>query len=149
MKTTRTNRRFICLIWLTAGCWHGMVGAGFGSDIERNAQEVPFQRLLAAMQLQTGYDLTATTNAARFQASVLLYLVRQTMHYYPQITRLLIPHDVWFKAFLATLNLPESEAPDFLKLGYEHQQDIRVDFDQAHIVRKSHWCGCRHTSVLR
>ncbi len=136
MKTTRTDRSFICLIWLTAVCWHGLVRTGFGSDIERHSQEVPFQRLFAVMQLQTGYDLTATTNAARFHAGVLLYLVRQTMHYQPKITTLLISHDVWFKAFLATLNLPESEAPDFSKLGYEHQQDIRVDFDQAHVVRK-------------
>ena len=57
MKTTRTNRRFICLIWLTAICWHGMVDAGFGSNIERNSQEVAFQKLFAAMQLPGQLDI--------------------------------------------------------------------------------------------
>ncbi|RMD90820.1 MAG: hypothetical protein D6813_08565 [Calditrichaeota bacterium] len=121
--------------------------------------EVSMEELLQAMQSEQGYDLTATTNVARFNAKVLLYLVRHLQERNPMNVPLLIKHHYWFKAFLQRTGLTRKQAPLFAVLSYQYGQDMVVEYRKDHVIKniekgpepniamnvKIWWCRGRRT----
>ncbi len=95
---------------------------------------VSSERLLAAMQKCVGYDLTATANNARFQAEVLLELIREGERLDPARGPLLIGHREWFQAFLARNGLTPDRAPLAARISEELGQDMLVDYRRQDVV---------------
>ncbi len=85
-----------------------------GLTVEREA-------LAAALRAEQGYERRATTNQSRLQTRVLLRLAAERGGV------LRIDHEDWFRAYLATLGLGESQAPLSVCLSHEHQYDILID----------------------
>jgi hypothetical protein len=95
---------------------------------------VPRGEILAAMRARQGYDLTKTTNGARFQAEVLLDLLRASRAQDPQATTLHLHHREWFLAYLERTGLSADAAPLFMRLAHEYGQDLEVDARAGHVV---------------
>jgi hypothetical protein len=64
------------------------------------ARTTPRPQILEAMRESRGYDLTATTNGARFQSEVLRQLARRAQASDPSRSPLFIDHRDWFGAYL-------------------------------------------------
>jgi hypothetical protein len=92
------------------------------------ARRVSGDEVLEAMRASQGFDPTATTNGARFQAEVLLRLSRQARARDPQGPPLFIGHAEWFSAYLARTGLTAEKAPSFVRLAFQHGQDMDVDY---------------------
>jgi hypothetical protein len=88
-----------------------------------------------AMSAIKGYDPTATTNAARFQAEVILALGRQARSRDPGGPPLFIGHAEWFAAFLTATGLTADRAPLFARLAHQHGQDITVEHRPERVLR--------------
>ncbi|MFQ5752891.1 MAG: hypothetical protein ACE5HI_12935 [bacterium] len=97
---------------------------------------VTYQELVAAMQLQKGYNLSATTNVARFQAQVILTLARQAQERDPNGPPLLIGHEEWYQAFLGVTGQTRENIPIFTRLAYEYRQTQLVDYNGEHVIKK-------------
>lgn len=83
--------------------------------------------ILAAMRASQGYDPTATTNGARFQAEVLLRLVATVPAENTEARRFFIGHADWYAAYLERVGLPAEKAPLFARLSFENRQDLELD----------------------
>lgn len=92
--------------------------------------------MLEAMKLQVGYDPTATTNAARFQAEVLLDLARDAKSSDPTGPPLFLRHSDWFQAFLTVTGRTTETAPTYALLAYQNGQDLAVDYREDRVVRE-------------
>jgi hypothetical protein len=99
------------------------------------ARVVPREEILAAMRSRQGYDLTATTNGARFQAEVLLELLR-TSRARDGGARLFLGHAAWFAAYLERTGLAADSAPLFMRLGDQYRQDLEVDARSGQVVEQ-------------
>ncbi len=99
-------------------------------------QRVSSEEIIAAMRTQTGYDPTATTNVARFQAGVILQLAWQARQRRPDGPPLLIRHDHWFQAFLETFGLTQETAPHYSRLALFHKQDQLVEYRKERVIQK-------------
>lgn len=86
------------------------------------------------MEARRGYDLTATSNGPRFQAEVLLDLLRALSGSDPAGSRLFIGHAEWFAAYLERTGLRPESAPLFVRLAYEYGQDLEADARQDHVI---------------
>jgi hypothetical protein len=95
---------------------------------------VPKERILAAMEAERGYDLTATTNGPRLQADVLLALIREREAADPERRPLFLGHREWYEALLARTGLSSSQAPLYARLSFEVGQDMRVDYRREAVV---------------
>jgi len=91
-------------------------------------RRVSHEELVTAMKGSQGYDMTATTNGPRFQAEVLMRLARKARVEHPEGPELLIGHAEWYTAFLERAGLPKEKAPIFVRLSYEHGQDLQIDY---------------------
>ena len=91
--------------------------------------------ILEAMRTE-GFDPTATTNGARLQAETLLRLARQARSRDPQGTPFFIGHREWFAAYLKRTGLSAERAPLFIRLAYQHGQDMDVDYRADRVVEK-------------
>lgn len=108
-------------------------------DLQANDSRVisvSLQEITEAMQLQSGYDPTATTNVARFQAEVILQLARTARERDPNGPPLLVGHAEWFWAFLEVNGLTPETAPGYALLAYHHRQDQLVDYDPGHVIKQ-------------
>lgn len=101
--------------------------------VDPSPRYVPREEILSAMKACEGYDPTATTNGARFQAEVLLRLARRAADGPP----LLIGHAEWFSAFLERTGLTREKAPLFMRLSYEHAQDLQIDYRGDRVVESA------------
>jgi len=110
------------LVCLPCANWASGPGA-----VDVDIDSVAPAKLVAAMKSQQGYNVTATTNVARFQAAVLLRLVRDALAENPLGTALFIDHDEWFESYLTSFDLTADSAPLFTKLARENGQDLVVD----------------------
>jgi hypothetical protein len=104
-------------------------------DAAETPAVVPAAALLEAMRAIKGYDPTATTNGARFQAEVILALARQARSHDPGGPPLFIGHADWFAAFLATTGRTADRAPLFARLAHQHGQDITVEHRPERVLR--------------
>lgn len=100
------------------------------------ARVVPRAEILAAMRTLVGYDLTATTNGARFQAEVLLELLRANRARDPGGALLFLGHADWFAAYLERTGLAADSAPLFMRLADRHRQDLEVDDRAGQVVER-------------
>ena len=100
----------------------------------RPIERVSTHDLLEAMQSQSGYDPTVTTNVARFQAAVLLRLAEEAMVKHSAGTALFIGHQEWFDAFLRRTGLTKSTAPAYARLAYKHKQDQLISFSTGRVI---------------
>ncbi len=107
----------------------------FACPTKSTVIQIPVEEILTAMRTQTGYDVTATTNVARFQAAVLLHLVRNRRSHGFQDSALLIKHKEWFQAYLLYTGLTESSVPVFARLAQFYGQD--------------QWIDCRETGIIK
>lgn len=108
--------------------------AVFAFPAKSTVIQIAVEEVLSAMRTQTGYDVTATTNVARFQAAVLLHLVRNRRIQGFQDSALLIKHKEWFQAYLLYTGLTESSVPVFARLAQFYGQD--------------QWIDCRETGTI-
>ncbi len=97
--------------------------------------------VLNAMKACQGYDVTATTNGARFQAEVLLRIARQARAERPNGPALLIGHADWFAAFLERTGLRAEKAPTFAVLAHQHAQDTKIDYQADRVVENTEATG--------
>ncbi|MCH7761447.1 hypothetical protein IIA15_08650, partial [candidate division TA06 bacterium] len=97
---------------------------------------VSCRELLEVMQMQDGYDPTATTNVARFQAEIKLELARRAITRNPIGPSLLIKHDVWFHTFLEFTKLTEDEAPIYSKRVYDYKQDALIEYRVDRVIEE-------------
>lgn len=100
----------------------------------RSAERVATRDLLEAMQAQSGYDPTAITNVARFQAAVLLHLAGEAMAKDSAGTALFIGHREWFDAFLSHTGLTPATAPAHVRMAYAYKQDQLIDFSTGRVI---------------
>jgi hypothetical protein len=84
--------------------------------------------ILRAMSLHGPYSLTSTTTSMLFGSKALLEIVRRRQREAPGSTLLLIRHDDWFAAHLETARVPYAEMSESARAGFEHRQDVLVDF---------------------
>jgi hypothetical protein len=90
--------------------------------VDPTPRQVSREEMLNAMRACQGYDPTATTNGARFQAEVLLRIARQG-----PAAPLRLGHAEWFSAFLERAALSSDKAPAFVRLAHAHRQDLLID----------------------
>jgi hypothetical protein len=90
--------------------------------------------ILAAMEARRSYDLTATSNGARFQAEVLLDLLRTSRARDPAAPPLFIGHADWFAAYLERTGLKPESAPLFMRLAHEYGQDLEADAGADRVI---------------
>ncbi len=110
-----------------------LAGAGVVAPPRALSQE----EILDAMNASQGYNVTATANGPRFQAEVLMRLARQARAENPDGPELLIGHAEWFFAFLARTGLAKESAPAFVRLSYEHGQDVQIDYRIDRVVENT------------
>lgn len=95
------------------------------------------EEMLEAMTASQGYDPTATTNGARFQAEVLRRLALGESERRPDGPPLFLGHSNWFSAFLDRTGLTAEKAPTFIRLAYEHGQDIEMDYRRERVIESA------------
>jgi hypothetical protein len=103
-------------------------------DAPATARVVSRAEILAAMRSCQGFDPTATTNGPRFQAEVLLHLLREGQAKDPEAGHLFVDHRDWFAAYLERTGLAAEEAPLFMRLAHEHGQDLEVDARPGRVI---------------
>jgi hypothetical protein len=86
------------------------------------------QEILQAMSAHGPYSLTSTTTSMLFGSEALLAIVRRRQREAPQSTQFLLSHDDWFAAHLATAKVPYAEMSASARAGFEHRQDVLVDY---------------------
>jgi len=86
------------------------------------------QEILQAMSAHGPYSLTSTTTSMLFGSEALLAIVRRRQREAPRSTQFLLSHDDWFAAHLATAKVPYAEMSASARAGFEHRQDVLVDY---------------------
>lgn len=112
--------------------WSLWIGGPAPPLVPPGAQRVPRERLLAAMQVERGYDLRATTNQSRLQSRVMLRLARAAQG----AELLFVDHEDWFQAYLQATGLGEAQAPLSVGLSRRHQYDILIDARPGAVVAR-------------
>jgi hypothetical protein len=85
------------------------------------------------MRVPTGYDSTTTTNAARFQAEVLVQLA-DTAAADGVAQPLFIGHQEWYDAFLEVRGLAPEKVPLYCRLAREYGQDLALEHRTERVV---------------
>lgn len=86
------------------------------------------EEILQAMSAHGAYSLTSTTTSARFGAEALLAIVRRRQREAPGSTPVLIRQSDWFAAHQETARVTYGEMSAAARAGFEHHQDILVDY---------------------
>jgi hypothetical protein len=103
---------------------------------EEAARVVSRDEILEAMRLSRGYDLTATTNGARLQVEVLLHVIQRAEKIDPERQPLRFGHREWYEAFLQRTGLTPEEAPLYVRLPVEMEQDLVVDYRRERVIEE-------------
>ena len=106
------------------------------AGVEGSYNVVDQSEVLEAMRQHGAYDLTAVTHGARFQAEVVFYLAQQARERDPDGLPLFIGYEEWFRSFLAVSGRTERTAPQFALLGYQHRQNMEVDYRLDRVIRE-------------
>lgn len=114
----------------------GLLALALSSANPVGRRPVSTTEILEAMQGSQGFDPTATTNGARFQAETLLRLARQARARDPEGTPLFIGRAEWFSAYLVRTGLAAEKTPLFIRLAYEHGQDMEVDYRADRVLER-------------
>jgi hypothetical protein len=89
---------------------------------------IPKGIIAEAMRAHGPYSLTSTTTSMLFGSRALLDIVRRRQREAPGETQFLINHADWFAAHLETAGVPYDEMSASARAGYEHRQDVLVDY---------------------
>jgi hypothetical protein len=89
---------------------------------------IPRATIAEAMRTHGPYSLTSTTTSMLFGTRALLEIVRRRQREAPQETQFHIDHADWFAAHLETAGVPYARMSESARAGYEHRQDILVDY---------------------
>ncbi len=109
----------------------------FSSLFSQAVTEIKFPGILRAMETQRGYNVTATTNVARFQAMVLLKIAK-TLHNRDSTAEIIfLDNREWYRAFKHYTQLSDREMPTFSRLAIDYQQDQVIDLRQSRIIKKN------------
>jgi hypothetical protein len=92
------------------------------------------EEMLDAMRQVRGYSLTATANAARLEADVILSIIHEEAARDPEHRPLFFGHQEWYDAFLARTGLTPEQTPLYVRLAYQIGQDLVVDYRREAVV---------------
>lgn len=96
-------------------------------------KKVPRAELVEVMRdVSKGYDPTATTNGARFQAEVMMAFGKRLVEDSP----MLITPDDWFWALLEVVEKTGDEAPQYVQLAYKNRQHMLIDPQYDRVIRR-------------
>ena len=115
----------------------GLVAFLLLAPASESSRVVTREEMVEAMRACQGYDPTATTNGARFQAEVVLCLARKAREIHPEGPPLFLGHAEWFSAFLERTGLTAENAPTFVRLAYEHGQDLEIDYRSDRVIESA------------
>jgi hypothetical protein len=90
--------------------------------------------ILAAMRASAGYTPTATTNGPRFNAEVLLHLLRASAQKDPADLHLFVGYAEWYSAYLERTSLTAGVAPLYVRLSHDYHQDLEVDARSGRVI---------------
>lgn len=99
-------------------------------------QVVSRAEIIEAMRHSDDYDPTATTNGARFQSDMILYLAQKARERDSQGLPLFIGYENWFRAFMEVTTRTESAMPLYAQLSYQHKQNLEVDYREGRVIRE-------------
>ena len=105
-------------------------------DVRLGYQVVSRAEIVEAMRQCGDYDPTATTNGARFQGDMILYLAQKARERDPQGLPLFIGYENWFQAFMEVLARTENAMPQYARLSYQYKQITEVDYRVDRVIRK-------------
>ena len=105
-------------------------------DVRPGYQVVSRAEIVEAMRQRGDYDPTATTNGARFQADIALYLARKARERDPQGLPLFIGYEDWFRAFMEVTERTEDAMPQYAQLLYQYKQNIEVEYRIDRVIRE-------------
>ncbi len=88
------------------------------------------------MRHSQGYALTATSNAPRLQAEVLLHLIRRARERDPEQRPLFVGHQEWYEAFLERTGLSSERAPLYARKAWEIGQDLVLDYRWERVIEE-------------
>jgi hypothetical protein len=102
------------------------------------SQRVSRAELVEAMKLvaerEPRFDITATTNGARFQGDVIQHLADRARERDPEGPPLFIDHEDSFEAYLQVARLMREQAPVFVRKAHEHRQAQLIEYRQDAVV---------------
>ena len=91
-------------------------------EVRPGYQVVSREEIIEAMRQCGDYDPTATTNGARFQGDMILYLAQKARERDPQGLPLFIGYENWFQAFMEVTERAEDAMPQYAQLSYQYKQ---------------------------
>jgi len=91
------------------------------NDVRPGYQVVSRAEIVEAMRQCGDYDPTATTNGARFQGDMILYLAQKARARDPQGLPLFIGYENWFQAFMEVTARTEDAMPQYARLSYQYK----------------------------
>ena len=105
-------------------------------DVRPGYQVVSRAEIVEAMRQCGDYDPTATTNGARFQGDMILYLAQKARARDPQGLPLFIGYENWFQAFMEVTARTEDAMPQYARLSYQYKQITEVDYRIDRVIRE-------------
>jgi hypothetical protein len=121
--------------WLAALALGLVLGPAAEAQTCARPYRVPRAVILQAMRGHGPYSLTSTTTSLLFGARALLTIVRRRQREAPEETQFLIDHDDWFSAHLETAGVPYARMSESARAGFEHRQDVLVDYGPQVVAR--------------
>ena len=106
------------------------------NDVRPGYQVVSRAEIVEAMRQCGDYDPTATTNGARFQGDMILYLAQKARERDPQGLPLFIGYENWFQAFMEVTARTEDAMPQYARLSYQYKQITEVDYRVDRVIRE-------------
>ena len=105
-------------------------------EVRPGYQVVSREEIIEAMRQCGDYDPTATTNGARFQGDMILYLAQKARESDPQGLPLFIGYENWFQAFMEVTARAEDAMPQYAQLSYQYKQITEVDYRVDRVIRE-------------
>jgi hypothetical protein len=121
--------------WLAVLALGSPLGPAAQAQTCEEPYRVPRATILQAMRSHGDYSLTSTTTSMLFGARALLTIVRQRQREAPEETQFLIDHADWFAAHLETAGVPYARMSESARAGFEHRQDVLVDYGPQVVER--------------
>jgi hypothetical protein len=97
-------------------------------------QRVSRQQLVEAMSLQKDFEITATTNGARFHAGVIFQLAQWARERSPDGPPLFIDYEDTFEAYLRVARRARDQAPAFVRKAYDHRQGQIIEYRDGAVI---------------
>ena len=101
----------------------------------REPYRVPREAIAQAMRAHGPYSLTSTTTSMLFGSRALLEIVRRRQREAPEDSQFTIDHADWFAAHLETAGVPYAGMSESARAGFEHRQDVLVDYGPRVVAR--------------